>query len=288
VFERTFKSWTLPCGSQTLTIGQRTLVMGILNVTPDSFSDGGQYNDIDRAVARALEMLAEGADIIDVGGESTRPGHTPVDAEEELARVIPVVRAIRQAAPQAVISVDTYKARVAEAAIQAGANMINDVWGFLREPELARVCARHQVPAVLMHNQEGTVYQDLIHDIIRSLRRSIRIGVAAGLPPELMIIDPGFGFGKTPAQNLDTLKYLHELQVLGRPILIGTSRKSTIGKVLGGVPVSERLEGTAATVAIGIAHGADIIRVHDVKAMKRVAMVADAIVRPERGGFVSE
>ncbi|HLN60351.1 MAG TPA: dihydropteroate synthase [Symbiobacteriaceae bacterium] len=283
--ERLVKTWTLPCGPTTLTLGERTQIMGILNVTPDSFSDGGSFHAVDEAVARALVMIEEGADIIDVGGESTRPGHTPVDADEEIRRVVPVIAGIRAAAPNAIISIDSYKGRVAEAAIEAGANMINDVWGLLGDPDVARVAAKYQVPAIVMHNQEGTHYDELIHDIIRSLRRSIRAAVAAGLPPELVVIDPGIGFGKTPAQNLDVLREMAELKVLGRPILLGTSRKSTIGKVLGGLPPLERVEGTAATVALGIASGAEIVRVHDVQHMKRVAMMADAIVRPGRGGL---
>lgn len=259
--------------------------MGILNVTPDSFSDGGLFIDVEKAVGHALEMLEEGADIIDVGGESTRPGHTEVDVDTEISRVVPVIRGIRERAPGAVISIDTSKSKVAEAAIAAGATMINDVWGLLRDPDLARVAARHQTPTVVMHNQEGTHYAELIHDIIRSLRRSIRTAVAAGLPPELILIDPGIGFGKTVEQNLDVMRDLAELKVLGRPILLGTSRKSTIGKVLGGLPPHERVEGTAATVALGISRGADVVRVHDVRHMKRVAMMSDAIVRPGRGGF---
>lgn len=288
MYQHATKTWTIPCGPTTLALGQRTLIMGILNVTPDSFSDGGQWIDVEQAVAHALEMIAEGADIIDVGGESTRPGHKPVDADEELRRVLPVIRGIREKAPDAVISIDSYKAAVAEAALEAGANMINDVWGFLQDPDMARVAARHQAPSIVMHNQEGTEYEDLIHDIIRSLRRSIRTAVSAGLPPELIIIDPGVGFGKTPLHNLKVMQELAELRVLGRPILLGSSRKSTIGKVLGGLPADERVEGTAATVALGIAHGAEIVRVHDVKYMKRVAMMSDAIVRPGRGGFTGE
>jgi dihydropteroate synthase len=286
MYQHAPKTWTIPCGSATLTLGQRTVIMGILNVTPDSFSDGGQWIDAGEAVAHAKAMIEDGADIIDIGGESTRPGHAPVDTDEELRRVIPVIQALRHQIPNAIISIDTYKAQVADAALNAGANMINDVWGFLRDPDMARVAARHQAPSIVMHNQEGTEYEDLIHDIIRSLRRSIRTAVAAGLPPELIIIDPGVGFGKTPMQNLDVMRDLAQLRVLGRPILLATSRKSTIGKVLGGLPVEERLEGTAATVALGIAQGAEMVRVHDVKAMKRVAVMTDAIVRPGRGGFV--
>ncbi|HWI53517.1 MAG TPA: dihydropteroate synthase [Symbiobacteriaceae bacterium] len=283
------KTWTIPCGpTTTLSLGRRTAIMGILNVTPDSFSDGGQWIDVNQAVAHAIEMLKDGADIIDVGGESTRPGHEPVPADEELRRVIPVIRAIREQVPEAIISIDSYKAEVADAAVAAGANIVNDVWGFLKDPDMALVAAKHKVPAIVMHNQDHTEYEDLIHDIIRSLRRSIRTAVAAGLPPELIIIDPGIGFGKTALQNLDVMREMAELRVLGRPILLGTSRKSTIGKVLGGLPVTDRVEGTAATVALGIERGAEIVRVHDVKYMKRVAMMTDAIVRPGRGGFTGE
>lgn len=280
--------WEIPCGSGTLHLGSRTQIMGILNVTPDSFSDGGQYFSVDRAVRRALEMLEEGADILDVGGESTRPGSQPIDSDEELRRVLPVIERVRRLAPRAIISVDTYKADVAEAALRAGAHIINDVWGFLKDPRMAEVAARHRVPTVLMHNQIGTRYDDLIADIIRSLRQSLGIAIAAGLPLEMTIIDPGVGFGKTPLQNLDLLRDLARLRVLGRPILLGTSRKSTIGKVLGGLPPEERVEGTAATVALGIAFGADIVRVHDVRYMKRVGMMTDAIVRPDRGGFTGD
>lgn len=259
--------------------------MGILNVTPDSFSDGGRYIDVDLALRHALAMISDGADMIDVGGESTRPGHLAVTAEEELSRVIPVIKALRQAAPTAIISIDSYKARVVQEALEAGANMINDVWGLVRDPEMAKVAARYQVPIVVMHNQEGTQYEDLMGDLVASLRRSIRMAVEAGLPEALVIVDPGIGFGKDALQNLQVLRDMAELKVLGRPILLGTSRKSTIGKVLGGLPPSERVDGTAATVAIGIDRGAEIVRVHDVKRMKQVAMMTDAILRPGHGGF---
>jgi dihydropteroate synthase len=262
--------------------------MGILNVTPDSFSDGGRYIDQQQAVAHALAMLADGADIIDIGGESTRPGHVPVDAEEELRRVLPAVRAVRAAAPQALISVDSSRAAVADAALAAGANMINDQWGLQRDPAMAGVAAKYQAPTIVMHNQQGTLYADLMQDITAFLRESLRIADAAGLPPEFVIVDPGVGFGKTPAQNLDVIRDLGALRVLGRPILLGTSRKGTIGKVLGGLPADDRVEGTAATVSIGIDRGADIVRVHDVKQMKRVALMTDAIVRPGRGGFTAQ
>ncbi|MDF2630816.1 MAG: dihydropteroate synthase [Symbiobacteriaceae bacterium] len=288
MYQHAPKTWTIPCGPTTLTLGQRTVIMGILNVTPDSFSDGGQWINVEEAATHAKQMMADGADIIDIGGESTRPGHAPVDTDEELRRVLPVIRALREQVPNAIISIDTYKAQVADEALNAGANIINDIWGFLRDPDMAKVAARHQAPSIVMHNQDGTEYDDLIHDMIRSFRRSIRTAVAAGLPPELIIVDPGIGFGKTPIQNLDVLRDLGELRVLGRPILLATSRKSTIGKVLGNLPPDERLEGTAATVALGIAQGAEMVRVHDVKAMKRVAVMTDAIVRPGRGGFTGE
>ncbi len=277
--------WQIPCRRRTLEVGRRTLIMGILNVTPDSFSDGGRWAEPEQAVAHALEMLAEGADIIDVGGESTRPGHEPVPAEEELRRVLPVIRALRRAAPDALISADTQKAEVAEAALEAGADMLNDIWGLQGDPEMVRVAARHRCPVVVMHNQHGTEYRDLIRDITAFFQRSLELVREAGLPEELIILDPGVGFGKTPLHNLEVIQRLGEFRRLNRPLLLGTSRKSTIGKVLGGLPPEERLEGTAATVAIGIANGADIVRVHDVRAMKRVAQVADAIVRPGRGGF---
>lgn len=277
--------WSIPCGPRTLELGRRTQIMGILNVTPDSFSDGGRYTDVERAVTHALQMVRDGAGIIDIGGESTRPGHDPVDAEEEKRRVLPVIRAVRRAAPDVLISIDSYKAAVAEAALEAGADLLNDVWGMQRDREMARVAARHRAPIVVMHNQEGTHYQDLIGDMLSFFRRSLDLAADAGLPQDLVILDPGIGFGKNPLQNLEVLQRLAEFKVLGRPLLLGTSRKSTIGKVLGGLPPEERVEGTAATVALGIASGAEIVRVHDVLQMKRVAVMSDAVVRPGRGGF---
>lgn len=281
-------TWRIPCGGRTLELGHRTLIMGILNVTPDSFSDGGRYTDPGAAAERAWQLAAEGADLLDVGGESTRPGHAPVPAGEELGRVLPVIRRLVAEGYPLPISVDTMKAAVAAAAIEAGAAMLNDVWGLQRDPELARVAARYQVPTVVMHNQSHTRYQDLMGDVVAYLRRSIELAGAAGLPADLILVDPGIGFGKAAAQSLDVQRDLRALTVLGRPILVGTSRKSHIGKVLGGLPPAQRLEGTAATVAICIANGADVVRVHDVRAMKRVAAVADAIVRPGRGGWQPE
>lgn len=277
--------WQISWRGRTLELGRRSVIMGILNVTPDSFSDGGRWADPDRAVERALQMLEEGADIIDVGGESTRPGYEPVPAEEEMRRILPVIERLRRLAPDALISVDTQKATVAEAALEAGADMLNDIWGLQGDPDMVRVAARYRCPVVVMHNQHGTQYRELMADIKAFFRRSLDLARAAGLPEELIILDPGVGFGKTPLQNLEVIQRLGELKELNRPLLLGVSRKSTIGKVLGGLPPEERLEGTAAAVAIGIANGADIVRVHDVRAMKRVAQVADAIARPGRGGI---
>lgn len=269
----------IACGPVTLEFGRRTLVMGILNITPDSFSDGGRLLDPAIAVTAARQMMADGADILDIGGESTRPGAPLVSADEELRRVIPVIERIRAEFPLVPISIDTYKAAVARAAIEAGATIINDVWGLQQDPDLARVAAAHRVPVVVMHRQETTAYTNLIDDILASLQQSMETALQAGLPAELVILDPGWGaFGKTTAQSLELLRHLDAFQALGRPVLIGTSRKSPIGQVLN-LPVEERLEGTAATVALAIAKGADIVRVHDVKEMVRVARLTDAVVR---------
>jgi dihydropteroate synthase len=261
--------------------------MGVLNVTPDSFADGGRFADPGRAVEAALAMESEGADILDVGGQSTRPGVVKTSAgfeeltpAEEVARVAPVIERLGAELPDVPISVDTYKPAVAEAALAAGAHMLNDIYGFLGDPQLARVAAAAGVPVVLMHNQRGRACDgDTIACALDGLRASVDAARAAGVADELLILDPGFGFGWTPAQNIELLRRLGELRVLGRPLLAGTSRKSTIGAVLGGAPASERLFGTAATVALAIAGGADIVRVHDVAAMRQVALVADAVVR---------
>ena len=268
---------TTHCGPLTLEWGSRTYVMGIVNVTPDSFSGDGLAHDADAALEQALRFQAEGADIIDVGGESTRPGHTPVDAQEEMRRVLPVIRLLASHL-HVPVSVDTYKHEVAREAVAAGASMINDVWGLKREPALAELAAREGVPIVLMHNQAGAAYADLLPDVIASLRASKDTALRAGVPSGNIILDPGLGFGKTAERNLELLRRLSELTALGQPLLVGTSRKSTIGLVLD-LPVEERLEGTAATVALAIAGGADVVRVHDVKAMTRVARMSDAVVR---------
>jgi len=257
--------------------GERTYIMGVINVTPDSFSGDGVAGRPQDALEQALAFEAEGADLIDVGAESTRPGHTPISDEEELKRLLPVLEML---APRVKLplSVDTYKATVARRALEAGASMVNDVWGLKADPDLARVAAERGVPLVLMHNQHGTDYRDLMGDILASLRGSAGRALEAGVLRENIIVDPGIGFGKTPRQNLVVLRRLRELRSLGYPLLVGTSRKSVIGYVLD-LPVEERLEGTAATVALSIAEGADMVRVHDVKAMVRVARMCDAIVR---------
>jgi dihydropteroate synthase len=266
----------------TFTWGARTYLMGIVNVTPDSFSGDGLLSDADDAIARAVEqaraMAAAGADLLDVGGESTRPGHEAVDEAEELRRVVPVVRAIREALPELPISVDTTKTRVAEAALDGGADVVNDVWGVRPERDLLRLVAERQVPIVLMHNRDEPRYRDVSAEVVADLSRAVESAVAEGIDERLIIVDPGIGFGKTAEQNLLVLHDLARLRSLGRPILLGTSRKSMIGKILD-LPVEERLEGTLATTALAVANGADIVRVHDVEPNRRVALVSDAIVR---------
>ena len=267
--------------------GSRTYVMGVINVTPDSFSHDGVGSDLEAAVLHAQNFEEWGVDIIDVGGESTRPsaiysGAETVSLDEELSRVIPPIEALSQVV-HVPISVDTYKARVAQEAIAAGASMINDVWALLRDPDIASVAAETHVPVVIMHNQEGTQYDDLISNIVESLSGSIENAIQLGIDRDNIVIDPGMGFGKTAEQNLEILRRLDEFDNLGRPILVGMSRKSTIGYVLD-LPVDQRLEGTMATVALSIAGGADIVRVHDVREMVRVARMSDAIVRGWRQG----
>jgi dihydropteroate synthase len=271
----------LDCRGRALIFGERTLIMGILNVTPDSFSDGGKFSHPDAALERALNMVAEGADILDIGAESTRHGYVEVSAQEEWRRLEPVLPALIEGT-SVPISVDTSKAEVAEKALALGVHMINDVWGLRRDPEMAAVAARYQSPVIVMHNREDTAYQRLMGEIVSLLRESIALAEAQGLQGDQIIVDPGFGFGKTPRQNLEVLARLSELKSLGRPILLGTSRKSTIGKALD-APVEERLEGTIATNVLGVAAGADIIRVHDVAAHRRAIQMTDAIVRGQRG-----
>ena len=273
---------TTQIGGTRFEWGRRTYVMGVINMTPDSFSGDGLGDDVDSALQQALEFQECGADIIDVGGESTRPpavyaDTAPTSENQELSRVIPVIEALTRdlAVP---VSVDTYKAAVSRAAIKAGAAMINDVWGFRRDPDMAGAAAEAGVPVVLMHNQDHYEYDDLLPDVIGALRHMRDTAIDAGIAVDSIILDPGMGFGKTAEHNLEILRRLDEFHVLERPLLVGMSRKSTIGRVLD-VPPDERVEGTAATVALSIAGGADIVRVHDVKEMVRVARMSDAIVR---------
>lgn len=265
--------------------GDRTIVMGILNVTPDSFSDGGLFLTPDDAIRRAESMAAEGADILDVGGESTRPGAKPLPEHEELRRILPVVKALATRIPIP-LSVDTYKAVVAARAVYAGAAMINDISALAYDPAMASTVAKLGVPVCLMHIR-GTprnmhlnpVYHDVVGEVKAELSARVEVALAAGIRPDNIILDPGFGFAKAAGHNLEILRRLRELTKMGFPLLVGTSRKSTIGKVLGGLPAEDRLEGTAATIAISIANGAAIVRVHDVREMVRVARMTDAVVR---------
>jgi dihydropteroate synthase len=267
--------------------GRQTYVMGIVNVTPDSFAGDGilepsstREEIVARALAQAQGFVEEGAAFIDVGGESTRPNFAPISVEEELERVLPVIQALRAALPGGtLLSIDTYKAEVARQALDAGADIINDIWGMQRDAEMAALVAERGVPVVLMANMRGYEKREIVSDVLRYLSRSIDLVLAAGVAWERIIVDPGIGFGTTPQENLMLLHRLGDLRTLGRPILLGTSRKSTIGYVLGGLPPEERVEGTAATVALGIAQGADIVRVHDVRQMMRVVKMSDAIVR---------
>jgi len=270
----------------TLEWGRRTYIMGVLNVTPDSFSGDG-IMDVPAAVARARQMLAEGADIIDLGGESTRPGAQPVPLDEELRRVIPAVEALAGELG-AVVSVDTMKSEVARRALRAGAAMVNDVSALRADPDMAGVVAELQAPVVLMHGYGAAMSPSalaarVMPEVLEFLEERIESAVASGVARERILVDPGFGFGKTVQQNLEIIRRLRELRVLQLPVVIGPSRKGTIGRVLGGLPVQERVEGTAAAVVVSILNGADVIRVHDVHVMARVARMTDAIIRPEQG-----
>ena len=268
-------------GPATFDWGTRTYVMGILNLTPDSFSGDGLLDATDpvaAAVAQGRAMVADGADVLDVGGESTRPGHATVDAATELERVVPVVAALRAALPSTPISIDTTKAAVAEAALDAGADLLNDVTGTDPDSPITAIAAARGVPLVLMHTRAEARYADVVAEVVADLQAAVDRAVAAGAAPGNVIVDPGIGFGKTAQHNVAVLHDLSRLQRIGRPILLGTSRKSTLGKILD-LPVDERLEGTLATTALGIAGGVDVVRVHDVRANVRAARVSDAIVR---------
>ncbi|WP_163655869.1 dihydropteroate synthase [Listeria sp. PSOL-1] len=253
------------------------MVMGILNITPDSFSDGGKYIQLEDAKNRAIEMAKEGAEIIDIGGISTRPGHLNIDVDEELKRILPVIKAVRAALPHIWLSVDTWRAEVAEKAILAGANMINDQWGAKYDPKIAEIAAKYHVPICLMHNRTNRDYNDFIADVKNDLLESVKICQSANVPDESIILDPGFGFAKSPEQNLEILRRIDEIVQLGFEVLLGTSRKSTIGLVLD-LPPEERVEGTGATVVYGFSKGCTIARVHDVKPIVRMVKMTDAIM----------
>jgi dihydropteroate synthase len=288
---------SLKIGSQVFEWGNRTYVMGILNVTPDSFSGDGLLSEgdaVDAAVEQARRFVHAGADILDVGGESTRPGSQPLEAKEERGRVIPVITALAREFPTTAISVDTYKAEIAQEALEAGAGLVNDVWALRADPKLRKVAADAGCPVILMHNRSnpasvevreqlgsayiGAEYEDLLEDVKRELMDSVSIARSAGIRDEHLILDPGIGFGKKVEHNLQLLDRVGEIRALGFPVLIGPSRKSFIGYTLD-LPAEQRLEGTAAAITVGIVRGADIIRVHDVEAMVRVAKMTDAIVR---------
>ena len=280
---------TTRCGNTEFRWGERTYVMGVINLSPDSFSGDG-ITDLEVAVAQAHRFVSEGADILDIGGESTRPGSSSISLADEIERVVPVIERLATEVPVP-LSIDTYKSEVAYRAVEAGATMINDQWGLKKDPRLAELAAEKGIPIILMSNQrdkggydarvqrDTAYYEDLMAEVTSSLRKSLELALKANVPRENIILDPGIGFGKTWRQDLEIIRRLDELKELGRPILIGPSRKSFIGLVLD-VPADERLEGNAAVIAIGIAKGADIVRVHDVQQMVKVCRMSDAIIRP--------
>lgn len=274
------KTLKLQAGSHTLHLDQKTHIMGILNVTPDSFSDGGRYDQVQRAIKRVGQMLEQGADIIDIGGESTRPGAPRVELDEELERVLPIIQAItsRFNIP---ISIDTYKAEVAKQALQAGAHIINDVWGAKADPRMAEVAAQTEAPIILMHNRENKIYGSLIKDMLQDLQESLAIVHKAGVKDENIILDPGIGFAKTYDHNLEVMRSLEHIVQLGYPVLLGASRKLMIGKTLN-LPVEERVEGTIATACLGIMKGCQIVRVHDIEKVSRAVKMMDAMLGKER------
>ena len=260
-------------------LGKRTLIMGILNVTPDSFSDGGKYMTVERALKHARLLIAEGADVLDVGGESTRPGYIEISVEEEIARVEPVLKALRSHGIDVPISIDTYKSAVAEAALTAGATIINDVWGGKRDPRILEVAAKREAPIILSHNRDNMNYgPDVAAAVIEDLSECVRAAKTAGIPNERIVLDPGIGFAKTRQHNLELLNRLDELVALGFPVLLGTSRKRFIRDILDAGP-EDVVEGTIATTVLGVQKGVSIVRVHDVRANAKAARMADAIVR---------
>lgn len=264
-------------GNKILNLDERTYVMGILNVTPDSFSDGGKYNEAREAVKRAKQMVEEGADIIDIGGESTRPGAEYVSEEEEINRVVPIIKAIKSEL-DVLISIDTYKSKTAEAAIKAGADIINDVWGFKKDKNMAKVAAEYNVPCILMHNREDEPYTNLMNNVLEDLIESINIALDSGVKRENIILDPGIGFAKNYEENLIVMNNLERIVNIGFPVLLATSRKSMIGLTLN-LPVDERVEGTIATTVMGIMKGCKIVRVHDVLENKRACIMTDKILK---------
>lgn len=264
-------------GNKEFNIGERTYIMGILNVTPDSFSDGGKFNEIEAAVAQAKKLIKDGADIIDIGGESTRPGAEYVTEEEEIKRVVPIIKAIKEQL-DVIISIDTYKSKTAEEAVKAGADIINDIWGAKYDKNIAKVAAKYNVPIILMHNRQPKPYENLMKDVVADLQESIDIVIEAGVKKENIILDPGIGFAKTYEENLIVMNNCEIIKEMGYPVLLGTSRKSMIGLTLN-LPVNERVEGTLATTVIGIMKGLEFVRVHDVLENKRVAVMTDAILR---------
>lgn len=271
-------------GNREFDFNKHCYVMGILNVTPDSFSDGGKWNDFDAALAHVKEMIDDGADIIDVGGESTRPGYTLLSDEEEIGRVVPIIRAIKESF-DIPVSVDTYKSGVAKAAIEAGADALNDIWGLKYDPEIAGVAAEYNVPVFLMHNRKEAVYENFMEDVLGDLKESIEIAHKAGISDDKLILDPGVGFGKTYENNLEVIDKVDEIVGLGYPVLLATSRKSVIGLTLD-LPADERVEGTVATTVIGVMKGCGMVRVHDVKENVRAIRMTEAILKRRRRAWI--
>ena len=263
-------------GGKEFDLKKNTYIMGILNVTPDSFSDGGRYDGLDRAMEHARQMIQEGVDIIDVGGESTRPGHVQITEEEEIARVVPVIRKLKEEF-DIPVSIDTYKSAVAAAAIEAGADLVNDIWGLKYDPKMAAVIAKYDVACCLMHNKSNTEYQNFLIDMLAETQECVNLARQAGIKDEKIMLDPGIGFGKTFEMNLEAMNHLELFQNLGFPVLLGTSRKSMIGLALE-LPVDQRMEGTLATSVIGVMKGCSFVRVHDVKENKRVIQMTEAIL----------
>lgn len=263
-------------GNREFDIKNETYIMGILNVTPDSFSDGGKFNNLDAALHHAEEMIAEGADIVDIGGESTRPGHIVISEEEEIARVIPIIEAVK-ARFDVPVSIDTYKGNVAEAALEAGADLVNDIWGFKFDKKTALMTAKYNAACCLMHNRNEAVYDNFLEDMVSDMAECVKIAREAGVADDKIMLDPGVGFGKTYEMNLAAINHVDVLHRLGFPILLGTSRKSVIGNTLN-LPADQRVEGTLATTVIGVMKNCAFVRVHDIKENKRIIQMTKAIL----------